>query len=130
MKNLKIGDKVRAKVFGFSRPAKPFFDLEGQTVVAWTDLPLAIGRVVTAVVEDSDEGRRLRVRGPGGRSGEESGSSVSSGHSVETLETMIAVTAAEFGLDDTGGTDPGRGPGAQGDDARPRNGTGPAASVA
>ncbi|MFH1278956.1 MAG: hypothetical protein ABIK65_11345 [Candidatus Eisenbacteria bacterium] len=96
MKNLKPGDRVRARVLGFLPGRKALLDLEGRTVVAWTDLPLAIGRVVTAVLEDSGEGPMLRVRdGEGG--GKKSGGA-GSGPSTETLESLIASTAAEFGL--------------------------------
>lgn len=97
--NGKVGDRVRARVLGFLPGRKALLDVEGRTVVAWTDLPLAIGRVVTAVVEDSEEGRRLRVR-EGGRAPATGDGESRRGSDAATLASMIAATAVEFGLEE------------------------------
>ncbi|MCK4546027.1 MAG: hypothetical protein KAW17_01175 [Candidatus Eisenbacteria sp.] len=62
MNVLKDGDSIQAVVLGFLPGRRVVLDVLGESVLAWSDLPLVRGEVITAVVEATGDGARQRCR--------------------------------------------------------------------
>lgn len=61
MANLREGEVVQARILAFLPGRRVVLDVAGETLLAWSRLPLVRGRVVSAVVESAGGGIRLRV---------------------------------------------------------------------
>ena len=100
MGTLKTGDLVRARVLGFLPGRKAVLDVQGESLVAWSDLPLVRGEVVTAVVESEGGYTRLRLVDDvdPAADGVLAETLSRSGIAADELDLFIARTANELGL--------------------------------
>jgi hypothetical protein len=97
---LKTGDLVRARVLGFLPGRKAVLDVQGENLVAWSDLPLVRGEIVTAAVESEGGHTRLRLVDDVDPAVENALAETLSraGIAPDELDLFIARTAHELGL--------------------------------
>ncbi|MBN1826847.1 MAG: hypothetical protein JW958_11330 [Candidatus Eisenbacteria bacterium] len=100
MNHLREGEQVFARVAGFLPGHRVVLDLEGETVLAASDLPLVRGRLIAARVERSGGVLRLRVvaEAEPERPLDLAAAAPPAGASPDGLDRAIARHAREWGI--------------------------------
>jgi len=100
MSELRSGRVVEATVTGFLPGRRVVLDVDGETLLAWSNLPLVRGAVIRASVEPAGAGLRLRLVEER-RALETGGTHLAlspQGTASDELDVVIAKTAEDLGL--------------------------------
>lgn len=107
LKRWKEGTVLQAAVLGFLPGKRVLLDVQGETCIAWSDLPLVRGRLIPVLVEREGEGTRLRVVGEEEETrrfgwGDEKSPAGGRPDPADDLDRLIARSARRSGVTLTG----------------------------